>query len=88
MDSLITHLNGIAFRFDKPSRITQETASQRPQHASRHVCHARGAGEDVPGISRRMSGSLTRGGEEDVPGFPATWATRNFAYLTRGQWAQ
>ena len=31
-----------------------------------------------------MSGSLTRGGRENVPGFSGTCATRNFAYLVRG----
>ena len=32
-----------------------------------------------------MSGSLTRGGRENVPGIPATCATRNFTYLARGR---
>ena len=31
-----------------------------------------------------MSGSLTRGGGEVVPGIPGACATRNFAYLVRG----
>ena len=31
-----------------------------------------------------ISGSLTRGGGENVPVIPGTCATRNFAYLTRG----
>ena len=31
-----------------------------------------------------MSGSLTRGVGENVPGIPGAWATRNFAYLIRG----
>ena len=31
-----------------------------------------------------MSGSLTRGGGENVPGIPGACATRNFAYLARG----
>ena len=31
-----------------------------------------------------MSGSLTRGGGENVPGFPGACATHNFAYLVRG----
>ena len=34
-----------------------------------------------------ISGSLTRGGEENVPGIPGACATRNFAYLARGPWA-
>ena len=31
-----------------------------------------------------MSGSLTNGGRENVPGVPGACATRNFAYLARG----
>ena len=31
-----------------------------------------------------MSGSLTRGGGENVPDIPSACATRNFAYLVRG----
>ena len=33
-----------------------------------------------------MSGSLTNGGREKVPGIPGACATRNFAYLVRGPW--
>ena len=33
-----------------------------------------------------MSGSLTRGGGENVPGIPGACAPRNFAYLIRGPW--
>ena len=33
-----------------------------------------------------MSGSLTRGGGENVPGIPGACATRNFTYLVRGPW--
>ena len=31
-----------------------------------------------------LSGSLTRGGRENVPGIPGACATRNFTYLVRG----
>ena len=31
-----------------------------------------------------MSGSLTHGGGENVPGIPGAFTTRNFAYLVRG----
>ena len=34
-----------------------------------------------------MSGSLTRGGEENVTGIPGACATRNFTYLARGPWS-
>ena len=33
-----------------------------------------------------MSGSLTRGGRENVPGIPGACATHNFAHLVRGPW--
>ena len=34
-----------------------------------------------------MSGSLTRGGGENVHGIPGACATRNFTYLVRGPWS-
>ena len=34
-----------------------------------------------------MSGSLTRGGGENVPGIHGACANRNFAYLARGPWS-
>ena len=33
-----------------------------------------------------ISGSLTRGGGENVPGISGAYATRNFTYLARGSW--
>ena len=33
-----------------------------------------------------MSGSLTRGGGENVTGIPGACVTRKFTYLTRGPW--
>ena len=33
-----------------------------------------------------MSGSITRGGGENVPSIPGACTTRNFAYLVRGPW--
>ena len=33
-----------------------------------------------------MSGSLTSGGGENVPGIPSACATHSFAYLVRGPW--
>ena len=35
-----------------------------------------------------MSGSLIRGGGENVPGIPGACVTRNFTYLARGPWPQ
>ena len=41
-------------------------------------------GKCVMHVSWCMSGSLTRGGGENVPGIPGACATRNFTYLVRG----
>ena len=43
-------------------------------------------GTCVTHVPWRMSGSLTRGGGENVPGIPGACTTRNFTYLTRGPW--
>ena len=43
-------------------------------------------GTCVRHVPRCMSGSLTGGGGENVPGIPGSCATRNFTYLARGPW--
>ena len=43
-------------------------------------------GTCVTHVSWCVSGSLTSGGGENVPGIPGACATRNFAYLVRGSW--
>ena len=40
----------------------------------------------VTHVSWCMSGSLIRGGGENVRGIPGACATRNFTYLARGPW--
>ena len=35
-----------------------------------------------------MSGSITSGGGENVPGIPGACTNRNFTYLVRGPWAE
>ena len=42
-------------------------------------------GTCVTHVPRCMSGLLTRGGGENVPGIPGACATFNFAYLARGK---
>ena len=37
-------------------------------------------------MRRCISGTLTRGGGENVPGIPCACATLNFTYLARGPW--
>ena len=63
------HAPGMTGMFSLPPTST-ETASQRSRHASRHVHHARV-------MMHVMSGSLTCGGVENVPGIPGACATRN-----------
>ena len=61
-------------RFPPPS-ISKETAVNDPDmHHGTCVTH-------VPWC---MSGSLTRGGGENVPGIPGACANLNFTYLARG----
>ena len=43
-------------------------------------------GTCVTHVPRCMSGSLTRGGGENVTGIPGACATRYFTYLARGPW--
>ena len=43
-------------------------------------------GTCVTHVSWCMSGSLTRGGGENVPGIPGACATRKFTYQARGPW--
>ena len=54
---------------------------QRKPLVSDHSMHHGTCVMDVPW---RMSGSLTPGGRENVPGIPSECATSNFTYLVRG----
>ena len=45
-------------------------------------------GTCVTHVTWCMSGSLIRGGGENVPGISGACATRNIAYLVRGPWLQ
>ena len=54
---------------------------QRKQLVSDPVMHH---GSCVTHVPWCMSGSLTHGGGENVPGIPSACATHNFAYLARG----
>ena len=48
--------------------------------------HGMDHGTCVSHVPWCMSGSLTRGGGENIPGIPGACATRNFTYLVRGPW--
>ena len=47
------------------------------------LCMHRECGTCVTHVTCCMSGSLTRGGGENVPGIPSARATRDFTYLAR-----
>ena len=72
---LVAHAPGMPGTLS-PSPTSKETASKRSRHASRHV-------RDVPWC---MSGPLTRGGGEKVPGIPSACANQKITYLARGPW--
>ena len=74
----VAHASGIPGTFSPPL-TSKETASQRSRHASRHV-------RDVTHVPWCMSGSQTRGGEENAPGIPSASTNRNISYLVRGPW--
>ena len=69
-------------------RIRQECRERLPRHrlqrkslVSDPVMHH---GTCITHVPWCMSGSLTRGGGENVPGIPGACATRDFMYLVRG----
>ena len=69
----VAHAPGIPGTFSPP-QTSREPASYQSRHASR-TC--------VTHVPRCMSGSLTRGGGENVPGISGACATRHFTYLVR-----
>ena len=66
----VAHAPGMPGTFSPPP-TTKETANYLSRDASRHVTH-------VPWY---MSGSLTRGGGENVIGIPGACTTRTYTYL-------
>ena len=60
-----------------PPPTSKDTASQRSQHASRHVRDARAV------MHVGIANPLWR---ENIPGIPGACATCNFTYLVRGPW--
>ena len=70
----VAHAPGMSGTFSPPP-TSKQTASWRSRPASRHVPWCR-------------SGSLTRGGGENVPGIPGACATLKFAYMVRGPCCQ
>ena len=69
------------FRYSAPW-LNQWTSCQKPQVSDPGVHQ----GTCVTHVPWCMSGSLTRGGGENVPGIPGVCVTHNFTYLVRGPW--
>ena len=71
----VAHAPGLPGTFSPPP-TSKETASYPGMHH----------GTCATNVPWCMSGSLTRGGGENVPGIPGACATRNFTYLARSPW--
>ena len=72
----VAHAPGMPVTFFHHSLQRQPPVSDPDMHHGTCVTH-------VPWC---MSGSLTRGGEENAPDIPGACATHNFTYLARGPW--
>ena len=66
----------------KSCSVTRHRLQRKPLVSDPDMHHGT-CGTHVPWC---MSGSLTRGGGENVPGIPGAYATRNFKYLASGPW--
>ena len=71
---------GSCMRWEYPERF--------PCHRLQRKLIVSDHGTCVTHVSWCMSGSLARGGGENVPGIPGARATCNFMYLARGPWAK
>ena len=71
---------GLRMRRECRERFPRHRRQRKPRVSDPGMHH----GTCVTHVPRCMSGSLTRGGGENVPGIPGACATRNFTYLRRG----
>ena len=67
---------------EMPGTFTRHPLQRKPLFNDPGMHH----GTCATRVSWCLSGSLTRGGGENVPGFPGACAICNFAYLVRGPW--
>ena len=81
----ILYIEGQIFRnlgkYTSNIKICTVSADAHPQSGWWQISRLPWASYHVPWC---MSGSLTRGGKENVPGLPGACATRNFTYLVIG----
>ena len=73
---------GLRMRRECRERFPRHQLLRKPRVSDPGMHH----GTCITHVPWCMSGSLTRGGVENVPGIPGTCATRNFTYLARGPW--
>ena len=71
---------GLRMRRECRERFPRHRLQRKPLVSDPGMHH----GTCVTHVPWCMSGSLTSGGGENVPGIPSACATRNFAYLVRG----
>ena len=71
---------GLCMRRECRERFPRHRRQRKPLIIDPDMHH----GTCVTHVPWCMSGSITRGGGENVPGIPGAGATRNFAYLARG----
>ena len=73
---------GLRMRQECRERFPRHRIKRKPISSDPGMHH----GTCVTHVPWRMSGSLTRGGGENVPGIPGACTTRNFTYLAKGPW--
>ena len=71
---------GLIMRRERRERFLRHRLQSKPLVSDPDTQH----GTCIKHVPWCMSGSLTRGGGENVPGIPSAWATRNFTYMIRG----
>ena len=73
---------GLRMRRECRERFPSHRLQRKPLVSDPGMHH----GTCVTHVPWCMSGSLVRGGGENVPGIPGACATHNFTYLVRGPW--
>ena len=77
-----TQNSGLRMRRECRERFPRHRLQRKPLVSDPDMHH----GTCVTHVPWCMSGSLNRGGGENVPGIPGAYATHNITYLVRGPW--
>ena len=75
---------GLRMRRECRERFPRHRLQRKPLVSDPDMHH----GTCIAHVPWCMSGSLTRDGDENVPGIPGACATHKFAYLVRGPWGK